>query len=179
MPPTEKPVPAGRTAPGLPRKAAHFVAKIVGPAFRARGLADTRIVTDWPRIVGADLASRSQPEKLVFPAGQRRLGTLRVRAESAHALELQHAEPQIVERINTYFGYGAVARLQLLQGPVARASDPAPPGAPAALPAPDPETAALVARVADEPLRTALTRLARRIAAGASARPAGRGPGQS
>jgi hypothetical protein len=33
-------------------------------------------------------------------------------------LELQHFEPQLIERINGYFGFPAVKRVQLLHGPV-------------------------------------------------------------
>ena len=46
-------------------------------------------------------------------------GTLHVRVGSgALALELQHLEPVVIERINTYFGYRAVERLKLVHGPL-------------------------------------------------------------
>jgi hypothetical protein len=40
---------------------------------------------------------------------------------------VQHREPVLVERINAFFGYRAVARLALKQGPPARAGNPPPP----------------------------------------------------
>jgi hypothetical protein len=41
----------------------------------------------------------------------------------AAALELQHSEPQVLERINGFFGYPAVTRLQLIQVPFKRAAE--------------------------------------------------------
>ena len=38
------------------------------------------------------------------------------------ALELQHSEVQILERINGFFGYPAVSRLRLIQAPPPRSS---------------------------------------------------------
>ena len=35
---------------------------------------------------------------------------------SGYALVIVHCEPQLIERVNAYLGYGAVARLKLTQG---------------------------------------------------------------
>ena len=56
-------------------------------------------------------------EKLAFPKGKRIDGVLHVRVVGGAATELQHLEPQVVERINAYFGYAAVGRLKLLHTP--------------------------------------------------------------
>jgi hypothetical protein len=64
------------------------------------------------------MAARTAPIKLAFPRGQATLGTLHVRVTGPFALELQHLTPQVIERINGFFGYAAVGRLALIQGPV-------------------------------------------------------------
>jgi hypothetical protein len=46
---------------------------------------------------------------------------------SGWALEVQHREPQLVERINAFFGYRAIAKLALVQAPPAPSGPPAPP----------------------------------------------------
>jgi hypothetical protein len=86
---------------------------------RSRGLAGTRLVAEWASIVGDQLADRSLPERVVrSPPGQSG-GTLHVRiAAGALAVELQHLEPLVLERINTYFGYQAITRLKLKHGPL-------------------------------------------------------------
>lgn len=53
-----------------------------------------------------------------FPRGKKRGATLSVQTEGAFALELQHLEPIVVERINAFFGYGAVEKLRIVHGPV-------------------------------------------------------------
>lgn len=94
-------------------------------AFARRGFAEAHILAHWPEIVGSGLAGFSSPEKLVFPrvsgegAKARRQGaTLVLRVDGPVAVEIRHLEPQIVERINAYYGYGAVQRLKLVQGPL-------------------------------------------------------------
>ena len=34
------------------------------------------------------------------------------------ALEIQHLAPQIIDRLNSYYGHAAIARLNIIQGPV-------------------------------------------------------------
>ncbi len=107
-----------RTARG-PRAISSSVARLTKPLFRRRGFADGAIVAEWERVVGAFLASRAAPERVVYPKGKRRDGVLRLRvADGALALELQHLAPQLVERINAHFGYGAVAEIKIVQGPL-------------------------------------------------------------
>ena len=82
---------------------------IAAPALRKRGFAQARLITEWPAIVGDMLARETVPQKLVFPRGSRGDGVLHLRVSSGFALELQHIAPQLIERINGFFGYGAVA----------------------------------------------------------------------
>lgn len=84
------------------------------------GLAEGGLVADWASIVGAEIAERSLPLRLAFATSERRNGTLHVRISGSLAIELQHLEPVIIERINGYFGFGAVTRLKIQQGPVPR-----------------------------------------------------------
>jgi len=95
------------------------VSKLTRQAFGQRGLVDGKIVHDWPLIIGDLLAAASLPEKISYTKGQRGRGTLQLRvANSGLATEIQHLEPVILERVNAYFGYQAVARLKLVHGPL-------------------------------------------------------------
>ena len=88
--------------------------KITREAFRDRGFYQASILTNWPEIVGEEMASRSCPEKIS------KAGVLTVRVEGSFALEFQHIEPQLLERIATHFGHKAVSRIALRQGPMPR-----------------------------------------------------------
>ena len=103
------PAPLGRLIPG-----------IVAEAYRRRGFTEPALLTGWRAIVGDEAGDRSVPIKVAFPRESRTTGTLHVRVEGAYATELQHNAPRIVERINGFYGYAAIARLALHQGPVER-----------------------------------------------------------
>ncbi|WP_448189132.1 DUF721 domain-containing protein [Azospirillum sp. sgz301742] len=146
-----------------PRLIGGTVPNVAGKALGKRGLAFGALITDWPTIVGHQLALRTQPDKLVFPRGKREDATLHVRAMGAIALELQHLEPLIVEKINGFFGYKAVARLRLVH---------AAPLTTSALRAPVPRTLSMdeeiavmsaTATIEDEGLRESLERFGRSL----------------
>ena len=97
-----------------PRRIGQSVQGVAGKALGKRGLAFGALITDWASIVGHQMSLRTAPDKLSFPRGKREDATLHIRAMGAIALELQHLEPQIIERINSFFGYRAVAKIKLI-----------------------------------------------------------------
>jgi hypothetical protein len=81
-----------------------------------RGFAEAGLITEWAAIVGRDVARMSRPVQLAFPRGERKGGALTIECGGAAALELQHLKPQILDRINSHFGYAAIAELRFKQG---------------------------------------------------------------
>ena len=143
---------------GYLRAIAAEVPKIAGAALGKRGFGEAQMVTQWETVVGAELAAEISPERLVFSRGERRQGTLRLRVSSAFAIEAQHLEPVIIERINGFFGYQAVARIALVQGPpltsAQKVSKPRP-----LTPAESQTLDQKLSTIADPALREALQRL--------------------
>ena len=144
---------------------AKSVGRLTKPVFGRRGMAEGTIARDWAAIVGDAIAKHSQPDRISYPNRERTGGLLHLRVDnSAMATQLQHLEPQLVERINGHFGYRAVARLRYIHGPLptqaARVKKPVPP--------PTPEQARRLAdtlgSVDDPDLRAALERLGRAMA---------------
>jgi hypothetical protein len=143
------------------------VSKVAAPALGRRGFGEAQMIFSWRSIVGSALASDTLPVKLSFPHNQRTEGVLHLRVASGAAPTVQHLEPAILERINSYFGYRAVARLALRQGPLPRrperdrdVADPALPAAEAA------QLRDAVAGVESGELRLALERLGTHVIAG-------------
>ncbi|MDH5748543.1 MAG: DciA family protein [Rhodospirillales bacterium] len=150
---------------GSPRALAATLDGITRPIFSKRGFANAAVAKEWPAIVGAQLAMQSQPEKVTFPAGKRGDGTLHLRiASGSLALELQHLEPLLIERINSYFGYRAITRLTYIQGPVWKppGQTPPPPARPLA-PAEEEILSGLLTQIDDMELRAALETLGRSL----------------
>ncbi len=145
--------------------------RVTATARDKRGLPEPALVEQWSAIVGKTLADQCAPQRLARGRGGTD-GTLHLRVSGPLALELQHLEPQLLERINGFFGYRAVARLSLHQ------TAPAPPK-PALKPRPKPtpqQAAALAERLAtvDDPgLRDSLGRLGAAVLARARSDRAG------
>lgn len=114
-----RPVPAAeRPRTGAPRQIADLMPDIGRAAFRKFGFVQSSIVTRWAEIVGSHYASISAPESIRFPVGQKAGGTLQLTVMSGHAPMVQHMLPDIVERVNRFFGYAAVAKVALRQGEI-------------------------------------------------------------
>ena len=134
--------------------------KAAKKAFNSHGFTESEVITRWNDIVGPELARHTAPQQLKFPRGKRSSGTLHILADSAFAPTLQHLFPILIEKINTYYGYGAVAKIAITQGPVGlldrhKKAPPPPP--------PSPEDMARLHALLDdtknEGLRDALMRL--------------------
>lgn len=109
---------ADRPRVGAPRAIADLMPDIGRAAFRKFGFVQSSIVTRWSEIVGSHYAQISVPESIRFPVGQKAGGTLQLTVMSGHAPMVQHMLPDIVERVNRFFGYAAVAKVAMRQGAV-------------------------------------------------------------
>lgn len=160
----QPPAPEYKRSTGGPRAIGEISTRLTRQPLGKRGFASATLVAEWPRIVGTLLGAGSIPLKIAFPHGERAGGTLSIRvASGALATQLQHEEPQVIERINRYFGYAAVTRLVLSQGPLpARA--PRRQGNPAESLADTPLPACLD-NVEDPELKAVLTALGHRLPA--------------
>jgi len=144
------------------RAIARELPDVTRSALVKRGFAAVRVIADWPEIVGAALAQSSVPERLVRARGLES-ATLVVRVSPGAALELQHAIPQVIERVNGYFGFRAVDRLRLVQGPVKPRQRPAVPTPTPLSPAAERDLETTLAPLANSPLHDSLARLGRAV----------------
>lgn len=152
-----------------------FVPRLTRKVFEKFGFSAAALITDWPEIAGPEIAAWCQPERLKWPrapegdraesSSRRPSATLLLRVDPARALDIQYRERQILERINSYFGYRAVGELRVVQAPLEPRETPRQaltrkPAAPP--PAPSPE----LSQITDEPLRAALARLQANLSRG-------------
>lgn len=108
------------------RPVSELLPSVGGAAFRRFGFIQSAIVTRWPEIVGEKLAAASAPESIKFPVGKKQDGTLTLMVRSAHGVMIQHVVPEIIERVNLFFGYPAVAKIAIRQGELAPRARPQP-----------------------------------------------------
>jgi hypothetical protein len=155
-PPPPEPVRANR-----PRQVAELLPQIGAAAFRRFGFVQSSVVSRWPEIVGPRLAGASIPESIRFPAGKKAEGVLTLVVRGAHAPMMQHIAPEIIERVNRFFGYAAVARVVIRQGEVAAPATRA--GPPPVRPAPV-DLGGSLKTIADPELKAVLESLAAGLA---------------
>ncbi len=115
---TGAPVERERPRGGAARAIADLMPDIGRAAFRKFGFIQSSVVTRWAEIVGQRYAALTSPESIRFPQGKRSGGTLQLTVASGHAPMVQHIVPEIIERVNRFFGYEAVARIAMKQGVV-------------------------------------------------------------
>lgn len=138
-------------------------------ASERRGFAQTRLLTQWAEIAGADTAAIALPVEVSYGRGG--MGatlTLLTTGPNAPMLEMQ--KEQLRAKVNAVYGYNAISRVRITQtapqgfaeGQVAFA-----PAKAAPLKAPDPalqrKAAEAAQPVEDDGLRAALERLGENV----------------
>ncbi|HLX14700.1 MAG TPA: DciA family protein [Bradyrhizobium sp.] len=138
-----------------------LLSDVFSDAYARQGFAARELVTRWREIAGPEISAHCEPLKMQWPRpveGQpQEPATLVLRVDGPMALEIQHASDVILERVNRYFGWSAVGRLALRQGPLSRRQRSEGAGAPDAKEVA--EVAKTLSSVEDDELRTALARL--------------------
>ena len=108
--PDEKPRSSGLVSFG------EDIRKLIGPLLGKKGLFQADIIRYWTEILGTELASGVLPDSVSF-SKQKEGAVLTVKAFSgAFAVEFSSRKEEIKERLNTYFGYGAISDIRVRQG---------------------------------------------------------------
>ena len=155
--------PFERPRGGPARPIAELMPEVGRTAFRRFGFVQSSVVTRWPEIVGERHARACAPESIRFPPGEKRDGILQLVVVPAYAPIVQHLVPEIIARVNRFFGYEAVARVKLRQGQVPARTGEASRAPPSLRPIPV-ELGDSLRDIGDPELRAVLESLARSIA---------------
>ena len=151
----------------------HF-RELTRQAFARYGFSYAEVIARWPEIVGEALARHARPERIKWPRGagesdQKRGGTLVIAAAPGRALDLQYEVPRIIERINGFYGFGAIAAVKVMAQPRAFAA----PAQPRPAPAKD-FTDPVLETISDDGLKAALQRLGAAVAGANAGSPQGK-----
>ena len=150
---------------GPARAISDLMPEVGRTAFRRFGFVQSSVVSRWPEIVGQRHAKVCSPESIRFPPGEKCDGILQLVVVPAHAPMIQHVIPEIIERVNRFFGYNAVARAKIRQGEVKPPPASEPRAAPPSLKPVPLELGESLRDIGDPELRAVLESLARSMAA--------------
>lgn len=108
------------------RRMSEIANRLIDPVLARRAGINTALLSSWQDIVGDNFADCTRPEKIAWPrhndgldAGGHRPGVLTIACEGSRALFLSHAQGELIARINSFFGYPAIAQIRIVQKPVA------------------------------------------------------------
>ncbi len=154
--------PQPRRRGGEARRLADLLPSVGDASLRKFGFIQGSLVSRWQDIVGSRIAAMALPQSIAFPPGKKAGGTLTIAVVGAHGPVVQLVAPDVMARVNRFFGYGVVARIKLVPGAAARAEPPPPPPtlAPVATEALSPD----LRGIADPELRAVLEGLAASLA---------------
>lgn len=83
-------------------------------AFGGKSPVFGKLILEWNIITKGMGCKKVTPIKLTFPRGKNSGATLSLAASSSQAFQLQHSTTQILERINQFFGYKAVEKINFI-----------------------------------------------------------------
>ena len=155
--------PVERARGGEARMIGDLMPAIGRTAFRRFGFVQSSVVTRWPEIIGAAHARNCAPESIRFPVGEKSEGTLHLVVSPGHAPIIQHVIPEIIDRVNRFFGYRAVAQVRIRQGAVQVQGTKETRKAPPSLKPGPIELGDSLRNIGDPELRTVLESLARSL----------------
>ncbi|MCY6381640.1 DUF721 domain-containing protein [Hoeflea prorocentri] len=100
---------------------------VLDPVLAKRAGINTMLLGMWDEIAGPDFAECTRPEKIKWPRRDAQNdsfvpGTLTIACEGARALFLVHSQDQLIQRLNSVFGFPAVERIKIVQKPVSSSS---------------------------------------------------------
>lgn len=115
----------------FPKKGAKQIAVLangmIDPLLAKRAGINTALLGSWDAIVGEDFADCTRPEKIAWArrehssdGGGYSPGVLTIACEGARALFLSHAQGELIQRINGFFGFHAVSQIRIVQKPVSQ-----------------------------------------------------------
>ena len=102
--------------------------RLIDPVLQRKAGISTALIGSWDEIAGSNFADCTRPEKITWPrrnadrqgeAGGMEPGVLTVACEGARALFLSHAQGELIQRINGFFGFPAIRQIKIVQKPVA------------------------------------------------------------
>ncbi len=160
---------SGEKRPRKARPVSELAALVLEPVIARRAGMKIDLLAGWAQICGPLHAQYTRPEKILWPRQRGdddpfEPGVLVVACDGARAVLFQHEISQVIERVNSFFGFAAIARIKIVQKPVVQVGNRAPPRASAGR-CGHARSASMqiVADVTDERLRKALAELGRGV----------------
>jgi len=95
----------------------NFLPDEVKKILKKRGFAELELLKNWENIVPKKYISSVSPIK-IKPNSQKEGGHLVLKVDPSIAFAVEHEKEKIIKKINAFFGYQAIVKLELIQGKI-------------------------------------------------------------
>jgi len=100
----------------------NFLPDEVKKILKKRGFAELELLKNWENIVPKKYISLVSPIK-IKPNSQEEGGHLVLKVDPSIAFAIEHEKEKIIKKINSFFGYQAIVKLELIQGKIQNQND--------------------------------------------------------
>jgi len=100
----------------------NFLPDEVKKILKKRGFAELELLKNWENIVPKKYISLVSPIK-IKPNSQEEGGHLVLKVDPSIAFAIEHEKEKIIKKINSFFGYQAIVKLELIQGKIQNHDD--------------------------------------------------------
>ena len=97
------------------KQIADTLPKILKTKLKKANFVELSIIKNWKEIVGDDIAKNCWPIKIFFSDGNNSNGKIAIKVKRGWSLEIEYKNQEIIEKLNQYFGYKAISKINIIQ----------------------------------------------------------------
>jgi len=97
------------------KKIGNSLPKIVDKNIKEKNFIEISLIKKWREIIGDDIAKFCWPIKIVFSEIKNSNGIIFLKTMRGRSMEIEFKNEEIIEKLNQYFGYKAIAKISVVQ----------------------------------------------------------------
>ena len=97
------------------KKIGETLPKILEKKLKKANFIEISIIKNWKEIVGDDIAKYCWPIKITFSNENNLSSKIIIQVKRGWSLEIEHKSYEIIDKLNQYFGYKAISKINIIQ----------------------------------------------------------------
>jgi hypothetical protein len=97
------------------KKVGSSLPKIINKNIKEKNFVEISLIKKWREIIGDDIAKFCWPIKIVFSEINNLNGIIFLKTMRGKSMEIEFKNEEIIEKLNQYFGYKAIAKISVVQ----------------------------------------------------------------
>ena len=97
------------------KKIGETLTKILEKKLKKANFIEISIIKNWKEIVGDDIAKYCWPIKITFSNENNLSSKIIIQVKRGWSLEIEHKSYEIIDKLNQYFGYKAISKINIIQ----------------------------------------------------------------